>query len=418
VSRDGVTYYQLNPALAPVVNTLFPTDGGGDFQLPVDPDLTTNNFAGATLDGIAALYQGAAGGASYAIAWAQDTNGKPVSLYDIRYVRIDVQSGRVQVAGFSAVTNTNGQRVIVEDFVNDPVADGWGIFGDTNLFVWNAASQNMAVTWDTSQPNSYFYRPLQTILGKDDDFSMSLDLYLTDIAAGTGAGAPYNFELASGFQDFGQASQPAFYRGGDALVPDLVEFDYFPSDASGDLTTLWPGIFDTNSSLNYNGSSDQTFMSLPIGVTMRVTMAYDSGSRTLFTTITTNGVSIGPVNPEPLEAGFADFRLDTFAVESYSGAGQDPGYAGSILAHGTVGNIVLTVPPPPARFFGGNLSDGIWQGQFLSRTNWTYTVQRSSDLKSWSPAVSGLAGTGGNIVWQDTNTAGSRQFYRVSARRN
>jgi hypothetical protein len=201
-------------------------------------------------------------------------------------------------------------------------------------------------------------------------------------------------------------------------VPDLVEFDYFPADSSGDPATIWPGIFDTNRSLNYNGESDQTFTSLPLGVTMRVTMSYDSGSQTLSTAITTNGVSIGPIHPEPLEPGFADFRVDTFAVESYSGAGQDPRYGGSILAHGTVGNIVLTVPPAPVRFFGGNLSNGIWRGQFLSRTNWTYTVQRSSDLISWTPAVTGVAGTGAIIIWQDTNAPASRQFYRVSALRN
>jgi hypothetical protein len=94
VSRDGVNYYRLNPALAPIVNTLFPTDGEGDFQLPVDPALTASNFAGATLDGVAALYQGSAGGASFSISWAEDTNGNPVSLYDIRYARIDVRADR------------------------------------------------------------------------------------------------------------------------------------------------------------------------------------------------------------------------------------------------------------------------------------------------------------------------------------
>jgi hypothetical protein len=418
VSRDGINYYRLNPAMAPTVNTLFPTDSEGDFQLPVKPALTATNFAGATLDGIAALYQGSAGGTSYSIAWAQDTNGNPVSLYDIRYVRIDVQSGRVQVAGFSAVTNTNGMRTIVEDFVNNPAADGWGIFGDTNLLVWQPGNENLAVTWDTSQPNSYFYHPLHTILGKQDSFSMSFDLYLTDIAGGLNTNEPYNFELATGFQNFGLASQPNFYRGGDALVPDLVEFDYFPADPSGDEAAIWPGMYSTNNMLSYNGVSDQTFMALPLDVTMRVTMCFDSDSQTLSTTITTNGVSIGPINPEPLETNFTDFRVDTFAVENYSGAGQDPSYGGSMLAHGTVANIVLTVPPPPVLFFTGVLTNGVWQGQFLSKTNWTYIVQRSSDLKSWTPVITGLAGTGSTINWQDSQAPTSHQFYRVSAIRD
>ncbi|HEY3914779.1 MAG TPA: hypothetical protein VGN61_09865, partial [Verrucomicrobiae bacterium] len=62
--------------------------------------------------------------------------------------------------------------------------------------------------------------------------------------------------------------------------------------------------------------------------------------------------------------------------------------------------------------------NAVWQGQFLSLTNWTYTVQRSSDLKTWSPVVTGLAGTGGNINWQDTSPPPSRDFYRVNAVRN
>ena len=118
VSRDGVTYYTLNPALAPTVNYLYPTDASGNFQLPVDPELAPSDFAGLTLAGVAGLYGGAAGGASYAMGWAQDSNGNGVELYDIRYVRVDVLSGRAQVAGFAAVTNTSGQRVLAEESNN------------------------------------------------------------------------------------------------------------------------------------------------------------------------------------------------------------------------------------------------------------------------------------------------------------
>ncbi|MGA2176943.1 MAG: hypothetical protein ABSH38_18360 [Verrucomicrobiota bacterium] len=415
VSRDGAAFYTLNPALAPTVNYLFPTDASGNFQLPVDPGLAPSNFAGATLAGVAALYQGAAGGASFAIAWAQDTNGNPVSLYDIRYVRVDVLSGRAQVAGIAAVTNTTGQRVLVEDFVHDPAADGWGIFGDTNLFVWDPAGQDLKVTWDTSRPNSYFFHPLQTIVGKSDDFSMSFDLYLTDVEPGIDPALPYGFEMAAGFQNQWAATQPDYIRGGDALVPDIVELTYFP----GNDATVWPFVCGTNSAPNWNGRSDYTLLSLPTGVTLRVTMTYASSNQTLFTTITANNAPIGAIDPVPLAPAFGDFRADTFAVMSYSGAGQDTNYAGaSLLASGTVGNIVLTFPPPPAQFFAGAFSNGFWQGWFLSRTNWTYTVQRSADLNSWSSAVSGLAGTGGNLAWQDTNTVARWQFYRVSAQRN
>src|SRR5262245_58432384 len=41
VSADNITWFTLNPALAPTVDGLFPTDASGDFQRPVNPALTS-----------------------------------------------------------------------------------------------------------------------------------------------------------------------------------------------------------------------------------------------------------------------------------------------------------------------------------------------------------------------------------------
>src|ERR1043166_2520159 len=81
-----------------------------------------------------------------------------------------------------------------ENFTADPRTRGWTLFGDSSLFAWNAASANLNVTWDSSRTNSYFCLPLGTILDRQDDFSLALDLQLTDVAAGVTK--PSTFELA------------------------------------------------------------------------------------------------------------------------------------------------------------------------------------------------------------------------------
>jgi hypothetical protein len=82
---------------------LFPTDGSGSFDLPVDPSRTASHFSGAGLDGLRALYAGAAGGAGFDLSWAQDLNGQSVILPEVRFIRVDVLSGAAEIDGISAV---------------------------------------------------------------------------------------------------------------------------------------------------------------------------------------------------------------------------------------------------------------------------------------------------------------------------
>jgi hypothetical protein len=103
VSFDGRHFFALNPKFAPPVDGFPPTDGAGDFGIPVDPKLSSEDFAGATLDDIRSLYDGSGGGGSYDISWAQDSKGRRVWLPMIRFIRIDVISGRTEIDGFAAV---------------------------------------------------------------------------------------------------------------------------------------------------------------------------------------------------------------------------------------------------------------------------------------------------------------------------
>jgi len=104
VSRDGRKFYVLNPALAPTVDGLYPTEGSGDFHKAVDPTLTQADFSGLTADGIQALYNGSGGGTGYDISWAQDSMGRCVRLPEIRFIRVEVLSGHSEVDAFSAVS--------------------------------------------------------------------------------------------------------------------------------------------------------------------------------------------------------------------------------------------------------------------------------------------------------------------------
>jgi hypothetical protein len=314
---------------------------------------------------------------------------------------------------FLAAVSITEAAVISENFSSNPESQAWRKFGNTNLFHWNSTNQNLEVTWDSSQTNSYFYQPLGTILGKSDDFSLAFDLKLSDIVVGVNTNKPFTFPLCIGFQNSSNATSMNFFRGS-GHVPNLAEFAFYPDSGFG--PTLWPSFYSTNSTLNFNGASDYTIIDLPIGVTMRIAMAYTASNKTCTTTITTNGISIGAINNTRL-LNFTDFRVDTFAIESYSDAGQNPDDGGSLLAHGTIDNLVITIPPPPIQDLRGAFTNNQWQVQFISRTNWNYVLERSQNFQAWTNSSLVTAGTGTNLFLQDTNILTEKSFYRTRANR-
>lgn len=308
--------------------------------------------------------------------------------------------------------------VLQEDFTTDPLAAGWRVFGDSRLFTWDAGVGHLQVTWDSRQTNSYFYRPLGTVLDKDDDFSFAFDLRLLELTPGINpAKANSPFQIAVGFIRLADAMAPDFLRGSGSQSPNLVEFNFFP-DPGGDWQ--WgpslTAVLCDRTGLNWS-SGGFAPAGLSMNDTFRVTMTYTAATQALTTEIERNGEPFLTIPPATLDENFTLLRVDAVAVSSYSDAGQWPGYEGSILAHGIVDNVRITLPPLPVERI--SLVEGAAPGQAQcdSRVNWLYTLERTTDFQTWEPVSTPLMGTGETLMLHDTNPPPAAAFYRVQAQR-
>ena len=312
------------------------------------------------------------------------------------------------------IWNTQEPIVIssLENFSTNPSQRGWNIFGDTNLFTWNA--DHLDVTWDSSRSNSYFRLPLPTIATARDNFFVSLEFVLHEIQAGLRPDFPGAMQLAFGFQNRADADQPGFIRGTGADSPNLVEFNFFPDTGFG--PTAWPLIVFSNSVVNYNGNGDFSKFELPIGVPMNIALQYTASNRTVSLAVRTNGVLVGPIVDAPIASEENGFEVDAFAISSYSEAGQSPNFPGSIFARGTVDNFAFIAPQPSIRAARGSRMDGEWQHEVLSLPGWIYVLEASEDLAAWNEIAPNVAGTGDWIILRAADSPPRpRRFFRIKA---
>jgi hypothetical protein len=310
----------------------------------------------------------------------------------------------------------SGAAALTESFATDPLPRGWRTFGDTSLFQWNATNQNLEVTWDSSRTNSLFYRPLGTVLATNDDFSFSFDLRLRDIAIGVDPDKPYTFEIAVGLSKFSTITNSTFFRGAGVSRTygprNLVEFDYFPDSGFG--ATIAPTVVSTNNDIRF---SDNHPLELTPNDLFHVEMSYAASNRLLRTAILRNGSSFARIFDLSL-SNFPDFRVDTFAVISYSDAGQyPPEFTGSILAHGTIDNVRWTVPDPPLIALRGVRVGNTFRVHFNAVNNWIYSLQETRNFHEWNPVAERLALGNGPLFLEDPNPAPDNGFYRVLADR-
>jgi hypothetical protein len=301
------------------------------------------------------------------------------------------------VLALLAICHASMAVTLSENFASDPAQNGWLVFGNTNLFRWDSTNHNLAVTWDSAQTTSYFYHPLATELAMNDDFSLEFDLKLTDATAQL-----FGSELAVGFLHYADATGTNFFR---ALgtSPNVAEFDYFPPsqiDASVDATLI-----DASNNF-YFGFNNVT---LDPGVSYHIRIAHVANQLGLTGDIFTNGILYASLtNTFPSSIG--DFQLDMISVTSY----QDDGFGDTILAHGSVGNLLVTLPPL-VRHLSGEFTNNVWQTQFNTYTNAHYALQRSTNMLSWSDATDLVTGNGVVMTLPDTNAISDKVFYRVRA---
>jgi hypothetical protein len=298
---------------------------------------------------------------------------------------------------------------LTEDFASDPFARNWATFGNAQLFRWDSAGQNLQVTWDSSSTNSYFFRPLGTVLGKRDDVELSFDLQIEQIAVGVNPDKPFTFELAVGLMNVRDATDPGFLRGTGNQSPNLLEFDYFPDSGFG--ATVSPVIVSSN---NQFVPAFTAPLELSAGGVYHIQMRYAASNQTLTTTIDRDGEALGPVKRVALGPAFTDYQVDAVSVNSYS----DEGAGGSMFATGTIDNLAVRFPDPLSVELRGSLVDGIMHAAFTARRDWLFTLERTDDWKEWRPVSGPVSGVGELELQDETQTApGGGAFYRVRAER-
>jgi hypothetical protein len=309
-------------------------------------------------------------------------------------------SSLLALAGLFVIVAVNcGANTVVERFSTDPLQNGWQIFGDTNLFAWNSTNQNLDVTWDSSQTNSYFYLPLGRTYTQADGFCLQFDLNLKDTDA-TGY-----FQLAIGLCNFAEATGPDFSRA-NGYSPDLCEFDYFPDGPNSYGPSIDATLADSADSFYFSFDTTQPMLT---NTDYRVVLIHRAGEPSVSATIYTNGQPFTHLPSVYNGSATNNFNLDTLAICNYTTL--DDIYGDTLLAHGTVGKIAVASPLPVDKI--QTAAPG--QIKFASDTNWLYTLEQTTNFQNWSSAASPVFGNGTNLLLQATNTPADKSFYRVRA---
>ena len=296
-----------------------------------------------------------------------------------------------------------------EDFSTDPATRGWRVFGDAALCQWNETAGALDFTWDSSKTNTFFHRPLGTVLAETDAFEVAFDVEFSEIQAGGPSGTGGTFELAFGLYGMDAATRTNFSRGSGVNAArgprNIVELTYFPDTVNGFGDTLSPSIWSR---------SNQPYLEfifpypLHVGVPYRVTMSYQPVGRALTTVLVSNSVPV-LTNRVAMTALSTGFRLDAVAMASYQSFG-----GGSIFARGRFDRIAVRLPDPPKLELVHTLPGP--ELRFQLPTNWTAAVERTVDFATWETVAETNAippGDGSFRQWLDASAPSTNANYRL-----
>lgn len=298
---------------------------------------------------------------------------------------------------------------IEEAFDTPPVDHGWRTWGDSELFGWDPQGRRLRVTWDSARPNSFFALPLPSTLSAADDFSFAFDLTLESHAVGVQPGQSGTFQIAAGLVRRDDVLATNYSRGSFPGPRNTVEWTWF-GEAGAVSASVSPVVIPSDGRLPW-GYAD-SYVTLEPGRSYRFEMAYTATDRTARMSMSTDGQPGPPLADVVLPAQFTRFQVDAFAISSYSGAGQNPLYAGSVLAQGWIDRIAITVPDPPALRLrardGGVALDAV--------AGWRYRLEASGNLVDWSKVAETVADKTAELeLWDPRDGWFPSQFYRVVA---
>lgn len=323
------------------------------------------------------------------------------------------------IAGIAGSALAQSFVTVTEDFNSNP-ASRWKLQGDSSAFNWNAQEGKLQITWDSSKPKSLFYLPLTQTLSRSNSFSFEFDLQLEDIVSGHVEGKTGPMQIGVGLLNM-QSTNDAWSRTDWGSSSNVFEFNCYPSGSYPGFNlepTTSPGIV-SSSGVSYAPMDFTPYLGqLPLGQVVHISMQFDASRQMLTAAWTTNGVLVGAVHElslsDPSQSQFGatdDFALNMFSISSYKGNDWD-----SVLAHGSVDNVRVTIPSEVLTLAGGSVGNA-WQGQVRALPGWTYRLERSKDLRAWDIVEQKAASSISDLSLTDAAPPADRAYYRVQASR-